>query len=132
MSDSFDSKQRLVSLITGTKIQLEVGLECDLNEGWFLLLQELVVEIKHLSIRIYEIETTHGELDVRFIVYADEDVSAAWEIAQEKRLYSRSVCSKCGGYGVSLVFSPRQPLLCKHCERKSPTDSSTGTWLDQY
>lgn len=132
MSDSFDSKQRLVHLIKGTKVQLEFGLECDLNEGWFLLLQELIAEVRDLSIRIYEIDTSHGELDVRFISYAEENVSAAWETMQEKRLYSRSICSKCGGYGLNLVFNPKRPLLCNHCERESPKEGVTGTWLDQY
>lgn len=132
MSDLFDSKQQLVDLISGTKIQLELGLECKLSEGWFLLLQELVDEVKHLSIRIFEIDTSHGELDVRFTGYGDENVSAAWEIAQEKRLYSRSICSKCGGYGESLIFNPRQSLLCKNCEKGAPKRGLTGTWLDQY
>jgi hypothetical protein len=132
VSDSFDSQEQLKSLITGTKIQLESGLECDLDEGWFRLLQELVMEIKDLSIRIYEIDTSHGELDVRFIAYADEDVSVAWQIAQEKRLDSRSSCSKCGGYGLSLVFDLKHSLLCKACEKESPKLGVTGTWLDQY
>lgn len=102
------------------------------DKGWFLLLQALITEVRDLRIRIYEIDTSHGELDVRFISYAEENVSAAWENAMEMRLYSRSVCSKCGGYGLGLVFNPKRLPLCKYCERGLPKEGETGTWLDQY
>lgn len=131
MSD-FSSQTELQNLIQGTKLRLAPGLICDLGNGWFDLLEEIIYEIKEISIEITCIDTSYGELDIQFSPYEDCDVSIAWGVIQIRRLISRTVCCNCGMTVRRVPLAPVPEVLCNPCQKERAKNGITGTWLDQY